>query len=362
MPGSENLCQFYLHFTANSEKYFYTYPMTIISQVNPPTSSPFTSPASPSISGQTRLNPVQPGNGRFSQLLSLTLASSASSSNPAGIDSGGGSLLTPILFMLLEQLLARSAEEEQTEPETPLMASMRSGEAWQDPNDAEVGGGKMPIRGANAGGSGAKINAMFNSINFQHINQFDAERQVGGDGRNANCGPASLVMALHALGLQVRGAASDTPLGKLVDLARVSMSPGAARDGVDANGNRIESEHSTYTNFLDLARGAAAAGAKAARILPNASAIQRALQSGSAVIASGTFSGKSPLPWTGDRGIDNQTAPGGAASHIIAITAYLPDKNLFVVHDPARRSEIHVSADALERFMRGNAGALAVSA
>ena len=195
---------------------------------------------------------------------------------------------------------------------------------------------------------------------FHHINQFLAELQVGGDGANADCGPTSLVMALHQLGLSVAGETSDSNDGEAVDLARLSMVASSARDGVDANGNRVDAEHSTYTNFDDLARGAAAAGAKSQIIKASAAGIQSALQNGASVIASGTFAGKYPLPWTGDRGIDNNSAPGHATAHLIEISSYDPTSNTFTIHDPARIQATQVSAAALEQFMAGNAGAMAL--
>jgi hypothetical protein len=195
---------------------------------------------------------------------------------------------------------------------------------------------------------------------FHHINQFTAELQVGGDGRNANCGPTSLVMALHQLGLRVAGETANSNDGEAVDLARRSMIGSGNRDGVDANGNRVEAEHSTYTSFNDLARGAAAAGAQTKIVKASAAGIQGALQSGASVIVSGTFTGKVPLPWTGDRGIDNNSAPGGARGHLIEVSAYDPASNTFTVHDPARSGVVQVSAATLEHFMAGNAGAMAL--
>lgn len=195
---------------------------------------------------------------------------------------------------------------------------------------------------------------------FHHINQFMAELQVGGDGRNANCGPTSLVMALHQLGLRVAGETFESNDGEAVDLARRSMIGSGTRDGVDANGDRVEAEHSTYTNFNDLARGAAAAGAKSQVIKASAAGIQGALQGGASVIVSGTFTGKVPLPWTGDRGIDNNSAPGHAGAHLIEVSAYDPSSNTFTIHDPARSGVVQVSAAALEQFMAGNAGAMAL--
>ncbi len=193
-----------------------------------------------------------------------------------------------------------------------------------------------------------------------HINQFDAALQVGGSGANADCGPTSLVMALHQVGLGVAGETAGSNAGEAVDLARLSMAASSAKDGLDASGGRSNVEHRTYTDFNDLARGAAAAGAKSELIQPSAAEIMRALAQGASVIASGTFAGKSPLPWTGDRGPDNATAPGYATAHLIEVSAYDPARQLFTVNDPARKQPIQVTGEALERFMAGNAGAMAI--
>jgi hypothetical protein len=194
-----------------------------------------------------------------------------------------------------------------------------------------------------------------------HINQFAAEISVGGDGANANCGPTSLTIALHALGLKVAGETASTSAGQAVDLARKSMAADASKDGVDSSGNRVDGEHSTFTNFSELKRGARAAGATVRDINPSASTIQTALESGAKVVISGTFVGKSPLPWTGDRGSDDQSAPGGATAHIVAVTGYDAQSGTFTVNDPARNTIIQVDAETLQYFMQGNAGAIAIS-
>jgi len=56
----------------------------------------------------------------------------------------------------------------------------------------------------------------------------------------------------------------------------------------------------------------------------------------------------------------NGTAPGGATAHIVAITGYDRYSGQFKVQDPARRGPVMVSAETLEAFMQGNAGALAI--
>ena len=193
------------------------------------------------------------------------------------------------------------------------------------------------------------------------INQFEAERQNGGDGINANCGPTSLVIALHALGLKVAGEVANTSQSQAVDLARKAMVDDAARDGIDENGLRADLEHNTFTNFNDLLNGAKESGAKALLILPNANSVQSVLQKGGQVIISGTFVDKEPLPWMGDSGIDNNTAPGFATQHIVAVTAYDEKTKTFTVNDPARNSPIQVDANTLEWFMSGNSGAMSLA-
>lgn len=192
------------------------------------------------------------------------------------------------------------------------------------------------------------------------INQFDGERQVGGDGINSNCGPTSLVMALHQQGLRVAGETAGMSSGKAIELARKSMAANSSYDGLTSRGKRSEAENNVYTDFDDLARGATAAGARTQMLTPTTSAISRAIEGGSGVIVSGTFAGKSPLPWTGDRGPDNKSAPGNAGSHIVLVSGYNNSSNSFTVNDPARNKPIQVSAAALSSFMDGNAGAIAI--
>ncbi len=190
-----------------------------------------------------------------------------------------------------------------------------------------------------------------------HINQFEAEKLTGGDGRNADCGPTSLVMALRSIGLDLPGASYGMTSGESVRLARRVMVSDPARDGVGPNAN---AERNTFTNLGEIRRGALQAGARSQVLAPHTPAIREALAGGAAVVISGTFVGKQPLPWTGDRGTDNTLAPGGATAHIVAVTGYDRYTGQFRVQDPARRTPLLVSAEALDSFMRGNAGALAL--
>jgi hypothetical protein len=263
-----------------------------------------------------------------------SLGSSASSSDPiAGMLGGNtGALGTS----LSEQLLSQQIQN-----------------AFLNAAGTTIGSDADPVA-ANVLGSRA-------AASFHHINQFTAELQVGGDGRNADCGPASLVMALHQLGVSVAGETSGISDGKSIDLARLSMAASSAKDGLDSRGLRSDAEHSTYTNFSELTRGATAAGAKSNLVQASASSIQTALQHGASVIVSGTFTGKSPLPWTGDRGIDNATAPGHAGAHFVEVSSYDAATGLFTINDPARAQAHQVTASTLDYFMSGNAGALALS-
>jgi hypothetical protein len=193
-----------------------------------------------------------------------------------------------------------------------------------------------------------------------HINQYVADLEAGGNGITADAGPTSLVMALHDLGLSVSGETSTTSDSEFIDLARLSMASDTAKDGLDADGNRSEAEHDIKTDFSDLARGASASGAKSQEITANASSIMHALQEGAVVVVSGTFEDKSPLPWTGDSGKDNKTAPHDVTDHMVEVSSYDSFSKLFTINDPYRNTSLQVSAATLERFMSGNGGAISI--
>jgi hypothetical protein len=97
------------------------------------------------------------------------------------------SLMAPLMLNLLEQILAKNTRESMSQNTTP-----------------------------------GSISSVGEAIRYQ-INQFDAESQIGGDGINANCGPTSLAIALHALGLKVKGEGTSTSSGRVIELARLSM-------------------------------------------------------------------------------------------------------------------------------------------
>lgn len=205
------------------------------------------------------------------------------------------------------------------------------------------------------------IQGILEEAQLIHINQFQAECQIGGDGCNTNCGPTSLAIGLHALGLRVNGENQLSNSGNAVDLARISMINDTSRDGLDSQGNRVEAEHSTFTDLDEIAHGAKTSGATAFTIPADSVSIRNALLRGAKVIISGTFTGKQPLPWTGDRSIDNDSAPGGASAHLVVVTDYDSTGKSFIVNDPARMTPIAVSSSNLEYFMQGNSGALAIT-
>lgn len=203
---------------------------------------------------------------------------------------------------------------------------------------------------------------------FEHISQSDAmydEYKMGG---NADCGPASLIMALYALNIAVPSTNKSTSEGEALVVMRDLMVDDPARDGVDEkHKNIVEAEHQgdkAFTNFYDIERGAERSGAKTERIVTDdldstIDAIKKSLNNGDKIVASGTFTGKDPLPWTGDRKL-NEKAPGGAGDHIIAITNYDDITGNFTIHDPARRTPIEVNGDKLKSFMKGNFGAISI--
>jgi len=297
--------------------------------INTQSATSATSPTSPS-----SINEFKEMLQMMIPLMAMQSMSSLTSSTSSEGNSFGfnfNSFMMPTMFSLMEQMMSMELSG-QEEEETSLEIS---------------------------GNSAVSITTL-SAASSIHINQFDAEISVGGDGINSNCGPTSLSIALHALGLKVKGETANSSDGQIVDLARLSMVKDSNRDGVDFNGRRAESEHNSYTNFSDLMTGAQAAGATVKTIGNNAQSIQNAINEGGVVIVSGTFSGKYPAPWTGDRGIDNYGAPGNATAHIIAVTGYDEQENRFIVNDPARNSPLFVDAESLEYFMQGNAGAIAL--
>lgn len=96
---------------------------------------------------------------------SMGSGSSSDSQNPFGFSFN--SFITPIMLGLLEEIMSMELSGQETDV--------------------------LPDEGIESLEDARKI----------HINQFDAEISVGGDGVNANCGPTSLAIGLHVLGIPV---------------------------------------------------------------------------------------------------------------------------------------------------------------
>jgi hypothetical protein len=312
-------------------------------------------PLQAALNPRVEASPVTSNNNaniaaEFQQVLSTLIMSQLGNPLSSGYDSSSASgtdSLTSLMTLMMSQLNGGGSGI------TRLMDQMNSG--------------------SNPYGLSNQLNSAYGLLNQSNasqislsqaqglqINQFAADKEMGGDGVNSNCGPTALVMALHGLGLSFKGDSDSVSNGEEVDLARRMMVADKARDGVDSRGNRAENELNSYTDFDDLARGVQAAGGSSQMIGENAASIRSALMSGARVVISGTFAGKSPLPWTGDRGPDNHSAPGGATKHIVTVSGYDSQTNSFIINDPARLTPLRVSSAALDNFMDGNAGAMAV--
>ncbi len=254
-------------------------------------------------------------NPKFQELMQVMMFSSQLSNMQGSSDSGQGSMFSANLFMplmigLMEQLF--QLEIDSAGDLTPLDLAKRI-----------------------------------------HINQFSAEREQGDTGPNANCGPASLAMAMRAAGV-----VTEVSNGNLVDFARRVMVIDAARDGIDNNGLRADWEHNSYTSLAEISRGAETTGFHTRRISADSSSIIQALQSGAQVIISGTFRNKSPLPWTGDTSNDYMSSPGGATEHFVLVSGYDERTGKVIINDPARQSPLTAYPSVLDYFMQGNDGAL----
>jgi hypothetical protein len=206
-----------------------------------------------------------------------------------------------------------------------------------------------------------------------YINQFDAEKQVGGDAKNANCGPTSVVMALHAQGLElpeIPGQPHNGTDGADIQAARFHMYNGVdgARDGVELRDPNDPSagykyakmsgdgnENSSYTYFDEVPNAVSAAGGHSETIGADSGSVAQALKDGKSVVLSGTF------VEDGQVKTDTWTQGGGAKEHVVAVTGITDDGN-FIVCDPAypNRTPLVATPEQLDAFMRGNEGAIAV--
>jgi Bacterial SH3 domain/Peptidase_C39 like family len=209
-----------------------------------------------------------------------------------------------------------------------------------------------------------------------YIHQGDAEADVGMNQRNANCGPASLAMALRQQGLtlpEIDGIADNGTSGYEVQSARYAMYHGDEsqqyRDGVstadDGTLHFSENENSKLTGWSGLQAGVEAAQGEWQMLSPDE--IATSVNSGKSVIVSGSFvdydSEDEDDPWSGpDRGLWlSGEARHGATTHIVVITGTTSDGR-YVVNDPinSAKGPVFVSATDLAAFMKDNAGAMSV--
>lgn len=252
--------------------------------------------------------------------------------------------------------------------------------AWNDNGTARTGWvAEAHVRPSSAPTPGNQTDAeALDSARALYINQFDAELQVSGDGRNANCGPTSVVMALRDQGLSlpdIPGVAHNGTNGADVQVARYHMYKGvdASRDGVvpvDPNNpdagyqyaamSGAGNENSTYTDFSGVRRAVEQAGGTAEYLSPNAEGVAQALREGKAVVVAGDF--VEVINGVKQEKTDTWTRGGGAEGHIVAVTGLTEEGN-FIVCDPAHpdRGPIIATPEELEAFMRGNAAAMSVA-
>ncbi|CAM4138346.1 C39 family peptidase [Corallococcus exiguus] len=211
-----------------------------------------------------------------------------------------------------------------------------------------------------------------------YVNQFDAEKQVGDEtGRNANCGPASTLMALRNEGLvipSIPDITHDGSAGADVQAVRYwgNSETDPATDGVTTNeaGETVYAlgwENSQYTGFEDVSNAVAAAGGSSKDVSADSASIRKAIESGMSVVVSGTFVETPAQASEGSEDAepvlkgDTWEQGGGATDHLVAVVGMEGDD--FIICDPASDcgTPIQVSAAELDAFMRGNPGAIGIS-
>ncbi|WP_147447125.1 C39 family peptidase [Corallococcus sp. CA054B] len=207
-----------------------------------------------------------------------------------------------------------------------------------------------------------------------YVNQFDAETQVGGDGRNANCGPTATLMAFLKQGLEIPsipGITHNGTAGADVQAVRYwgNRLTDTNSDGVTTNPQggteySLTTENSQYTGFQDVKNAVTAARGSWAKVDANSESIKEAIESGMSVVISGNFV---EAPAQGSENTDpvvksdTWAQGGGAQEHLVAVVGMTPEGN-FIVCDPAAavRTPLEVTPAELDAFMRGNAGAIGI--
>lgn len=145
---------------------------------------------------------------------------------------------------------------------------------------------------------------------------------------NRNCGPATLAMALRALGLTPPGLTNPADTEQWVDTARRAM------EG-DTNSGK-------FTSDDDMLKGAIASGAQAAKV-NGIDQVTAALKQGKLVALAGN-----PQPY--EQRLSNQQYDHFNGGHFILVSGLQGDR--FVVSDPqAHIPSFTVSRDELTRYM-----------
>ena len=145
---------------------------------------------------------------------------------------------------------------------------------------------------------------------------------------NTNCGPASLAMALLALGLQPPSLTTGATVENWIDATRLAM--------------RGDTNDYELTSDDDVMQGARQSGAQAWKVRDLGS-LDRALDAGALVVLAGN-------PAAYARRFDDRTLRSFDGGHMILVAGRAGDR--YVINDPySRVGSLVVSADELVRFM-----------
>jgi hypothetical protein len=169
------------------------------------------------------------------------------------------------------------------------------------------------------------------------VTQFYHERwNPHGPAGSANCGPASLAMALEAVGLQAPGVTAPENVEHVIDATRAAM--GAHIDAAGRVGD------AALTNITQVITGARAAGAECAWV--TFEGLDAELAAGRPVVAAGN-----PAVYNGDwqdRGIANSEYDGG---HFITITGKDAAGN-YLINDPLSNvGSVAISPAQMQAYM-----------
>lgn len=176
------------------------------------------------------------------------------------------------------------------------------------------------------------------------INQFTQDP----NGSNSDCGPASLAMCLHAIGLRVKGATASSSVLDILMYARKEMYWGvdSTKDGVDSTGTkRDDPEHSAYTGLIALVNAGKASGADSSSTGASIANLDSALANNCACILGGNVA--SPGTWG---------AKSGATAHWVCVVGKNSD-GTYVLGDPCYQSMINVTDAQINAFW-GSSGNL----